>query len=99
LLSSAQTKIRRAEELLPADVLDVIVHANGQSHAALQAPTLEYNAAIRSGHTLAKTMHAHAPPDLGLISTLGHLTYSKKDKLLRTASKREPVVFSGSNAT
>jgi hypothetical protein len=50
-------------------VLNVIVAPDGQPDAAFQTPPLEHLAAICTGHTLAKTMYAHAPPDLGLIWT------------------------------
>jgi hypothetical protein len=52
-------------------VLDVCVAADGQPQAAFQAPPLEHDAAIRSGHALAETVHAHAPAYLGLVSTFG----------------------------
>jgi hypothetical protein len=47
----------------------MIVAADGQPGAAFQTPPLEHQAAICSGHALAKAMHTHAPPDLGLICT------------------------------
>jgi hypothetical protein len=59
----------REVELLPADVLYMIIAADGQPEAAFQTPPLKHDAAISSGHALTKAMHAHAPPDLGLIST------------------------------
>ena len=61
--------LRRAVELLPADVLYVIIAADGQADAAFQAPPLEHLATICTGHALAKAMYPHAPPDLGLIRT------------------------------
>jgi hypothetical protein len=76
--SSAQTISRRVTEFLPADVLDVRIAADSQSDAALEAPPLEYLAAVCAGHALSETVHSHAPPDLGLISTLGHLQTPNK---------------------
>jgi hypothetical protein len=75
-------------------VLDVLIAADGQPYAALQASPLEHMAAISRGHALAKAMHTHAPPDLRLIRTFGcHSLTSNKNRILRTASKRELVVF------
>jgi hypothetical protein len=51
----------------------MLIAANGKAQAALHAAPLQNDAAIRSGHALAKAMHTHAAPDLGLISTLWHL--------------------------
>jgi len=58
-------------------VLDVVVAADGQPDAALQTTSFEYRPAISGGHALAEAMHSHTPPDLGLISSLGHFTDSK----------------------
>jgi hypothetical protein len=55
--------------ILPADVLYVIIAPNSQPNAAFETPPLEYLAAICTGHALSKAMHAHAPPDSGLIRT------------------------------
>ena len=80
LPSPARNSNHRAAKFLPADVLDVRVAADGQAGAALQAPPLEHLAAICARHALAEAVHTHAPPDLGLISTLGHLlTPNKSD--------------------
>jgi len=65
----ARTLFRRAAKLLPADVLYVIVAANGQPEATFQTAPLKHDAAIGSGHALAKAMHAYTPADLGLIRT------------------------------
>jgi len=65
----ARTLFRRAARLLPADVLYVIVTADSQAEAAFQTPPLEDLATICAGHALAKAMHAHAPPDPGLVWT------------------------------
>jgi hypothetical protein len=75
---------RRAVYLLPADVLDVIVAANREVQATLQASALEHLAAIGRGHALTKTVHTHAPADLWLISTFGchSLTPKKTDYCL-----------------
>jgi hypothetical protein len=60
-------------------VLDVIIAADGQPDAALQAAPLENITAIRGGHALAKAMHAHPSPDPGLIWTFCcHALTSKK---------------------
>jgi len=75
----ARTLLRRAGERLPADVLYMVITANGQPDAASQTAPLEHLATICSGHTLAKAMHTHAPADLGLISTFCcHALTSKK---------------------
>jgi hypothetical protein len=66
---SARTFVRCAAKLLPADVLYMIIAADGQAEATFQTPSLKHDAAIGSGHTLAKTVHTDAPPDLGLIGT------------------------------
>jgi hypothetical protein len=50
-------------------VFNVVVAADRQPDAAFQAPALEHLSAICAGHALAKAMHAHAPPDPGLIWT------------------------------
>jgi hypothetical protein len=63
--------------ILPADVLDVVVAANGQSQATLHAASFKHDPTIGSRHSLAKTVHSDTPPDFGLISTLGHFTYSE----------------------
>jgi hypothetical protein len=68
-LCPARTLVSRAVEHLPANVFNVIIAADGQPDAAFQTPPLEYLAAICTGHALAKTMHAHTPPDPGLIWT------------------------------
>jgi hypothetical protein len=47
----------------------MVIAADGQPQAALQAPPLEHDASIGRGHALAKAMHAHAPANLGLIRT------------------------------
>jgi hypothetical protein len=47
----------------------MIIAADGQAEATFQTPSLKHDAAIGSGHTLAKTVHTDAPPDLGLIGT------------------------------
>jgi hypothetical protein len=65
----ARTLFRRAAKLLPADVLYMIIAADGQPKAPFQTAPLKDDAAIGSGHALAKTVHAHAPADLGLICT------------------------------
>jgi hypothetical protein len=65
----ARTLFRRAAELLPADVLYMVVTADGQPEATFQAPPLKHDAAVGSGHALAKAVHTHAPAYLGLIST------------------------------
>jgi len=62
----ARTLFRRAAKLLPADVLYMIIAADGQPKAPFQATPLKDNAAIGSGHALAKTVHTHAPTDLGV---------------------------------
>jgi len=78
LLSGAQI-FHGAAELLPANVLYVIIAADGQPEATLQATPLEHDAAIGSGHALAKAMDTYAPADLGLIRTFCcHLLSSKK---------------------
>jgi hypothetical protein len=51
----------------------MLVAANAQAKAAFHAAPLQNLTAIRGGHALAEAMHTHAPPDLWLISTLGHL--------------------------
>jgi hypothetical protein len=71
-------------------VLDVRVAADGQAQAALQAPTLEDLASICAGHALAEAVHTHAPPDLGLISSLGHYTYSRKYELKHQTAVHPP---------
>jgi hypothetical protein len=69
---------RRAVELLPADVLYVIIAADGQPDAAPQTASLEHSTTVCSGHALAKAMHTYAPPDPGLICTFCcHLLTSK----------------------
>jgi hypothetical protein len=62
----------RGVEFLPADVLDVRVAANGQAQAPFEASSLEHRTTICAGHPLAEAMHTHAPPNFGLICTLGH---------------------------
>ena len=47
----------------------MIIATDGQPEAAFQTPPLKHNAAIGSGHALAKSVHAHAPANLRLIST------------------------------
>jgi hypothetical protein len=69
LHSCAQASIRRAEESLPADVLDVRVASGGQPQAAFHPSPLQDIATIRSRHAPAETVHTHAPPYPGLIST------------------------------
>jgi hypothetical protein len=60
-------------------VLYVIIAADGQPDAAPQTTPLEHRAAICTGHALAKSVHAHAPADPGLISTFRcHSLTSKK---------------------
>lgn len=66
---SARTFVRRAAKLLPADVLYMIIAADGQAEATFQTPTLKHDATIGSGHALAKAVHTHAPADFGLIWT------------------------------
>jgi hypothetical protein len=57
---------------LPPGALDVFVGPRGQFVAAFEAAALEHSAAVRSGHALAKSVHAHAAADLGLIRSLNH---------------------------
>jgi hypothetical protein len=47
----------------------MVVAADGQPKATFQAPPLKHDAAVGSGHALAKAVHTHAPAYLGLIST------------------------------
>ncbi len=49
-------------------------------------------AAVCGGHALAETMHTHAPPDLGLISTLGHS--QTPNKRIKTPNGGFPPGFS-----
>jgi hypothetical protein len=59
-------------------MFDMRVAAHGEAHAAFQPAALEHLAAICARHALAEAMHANAPADPGLISTLGHLLAPKK---------------------
>jgi hypothetical protein len=63
-----RTLFRRAAKLLPADMLYVIIAADGQPEATFQTAPLKHDAAIGGGHALAKAVHAHTPADLWLIS-------------------------------
>jgi hypothetical protein len=63
-----RTLFRRAAKLLPADVLYMIIAADGQPEATFQTAPLKHDAAIGGGHALAKAVHAHTPADLWLIS-------------------------------
>jgi hypothetical protein len=63
-------------------VLYVRVAADSQMKTTLQAPPLEHLAAIGAGHALAEAVNTHAPPDLGLISSLWH--YLTPKKLIKT---------------
>jgi len=65
----ARALFRRAAKLLPADVLYMVIAADGQPKATFKTAPLKHDASIRSGHTLAETVHAHAPANLGLIRT------------------------------
>ena len=47
----------------------MIIAADGQPEATFQTTPLKHDAAIGSGHALAKAVHTHAPADLGLICT------------------------------
>jgi hypothetical protein len=50
----------------------MLVAADAQAETTFQAAPLQNLAAVCGGHALAETVHTHAPPDLWLISTLGH---------------------------
>lgn len=60
----------------PVDTFDVLVGVNSQLVAPAQSPALEHCASVSRCHALAKTMHAQAPPDFGLISSFRHLIRS-----------------------
>ncbi len=62
----------------------MLVAADGETNATLEPPPLQHNAAVCGGHALAEPMHTHAPPDLGLISTLWHLQTPIKELKHRT---------------
>jgi hypothetical protein len=47
----------------------MIIAADGQPEATFQTPPFKHDTAIGSGHALAKSVHAHAPANLRLIST------------------------------
>jgi hypothetical protein len=79
----ARTLFRRAAKILPADVLHMIVAANGQPEATFQAAPLQHDAAVSSGHALAKAMHTDTPANLGLISTFCCHSQSSK-KIIKT---------------
>jgi len=53
------------------------IAADGEADAAFEAAPLEHLASICAGHALAEAVDTHAPPDLGLISSLGHSSYSR----------------------
>jgi hypothetical protein len=74
-------------------MLDMLVAADGETNAALESPPLQHNTAVCGGHPLAEPMHAHAPPDLGLISTLWHL--QTPIKRIKTPNDGFPPGFSG----
>jgi hypothetical protein len=69
---------RNAANILPADVLNVVVATDGQPDAALQTTPFEHRPAISRGHALAEAMHSNTPSDFGLISSLRHFIDSEK---------------------
>jgi hypothetical protein len=56
----------------------MLIAANAQAQATFQAAPPQYLAAVCGGHALAEAVHSHTAPDLGLISTLGHLLTPNK---------------------
>ena len=50
----------------------MFVGLNRKFVTALEAAALEHRAAIRHGHALAESMHAHAAADLGLVCSFYH---------------------------
>jgi hypothetical protein len=50
----------------------MIVHAYGQSVAALQAPAFKHLPTISISHTGTKSMHSQAASNFWLISTFRH---------------------------
>jgi hypothetical protein len=59
----------RTLKFLPADVLDVVVAANGKPDATSEPPPFKHGATICACHPLAETMHTHAPPNFRLIGS------------------------------
>jgi len=56
----------------------MVIGCDRQLVAATRATTPQNLTAIGGGHALAKTVHAHATADLGLICTLWHFNSSLK---------------------
>jgi hypothetical protein len=60
---------------VPIDLLDVIVHGDGEATATTRPAVLQYFSSVSSRHAQAKTMHADAAANLGLISSFYHSAY------------------------
>lgn len=77
-----RTKLSRKELTVPVHLFDVIILRNRQFVASFYSAALQHVAAIRSGHSFAKTMHAYAPANFWLISSFWHSVSLKSPELV-----------------
>ena len=65
------------EEKSPVDFLYVVIAGNRQMMAAFSAPSFQYFATIRCGHSGTKPMYPHTAANSWLVGPLGHSTSSQ----------------------
>src|SRR5258706_12578122 len=82
--TSTQGLNRPAAGGLPTSPFDVVIGSDREFMAAPGAAALENVTAIRGGHSLAKSMHAHTGENFGFISTLWHFNSRLKGCVLRS---------------
>jgi hypothetical protein len=76
------------ELAFPVDLLDVVVHPNGQPLATFSAAASDYFSPSACCHTLAKPVNPHATADLGLIGPFWHFTSSSNKKIIALIAER-----------
>jgi hypothetical protein len=80
--AKAQTALHGGQQTLafPVHFLDVIVHGDCQVFASLFAPGFEHITPATGEHTAAKTMHAQAAANFGLVGAFWHFVSSFKKR-------------------